>query len=74
MKGLKCELSSPSVLRQLTDNILIMLRDELLPVALRRRGKVDVDEAVTWGIQVRLECEQRVLVGHVLILRVKVVD
>ena len=51
-----------------------MLRDELLPAALGGRGKVDVDEAITWGVQVRLEREQRVLVGHVLVLGVKVVD
>lgn len=61
-------------LQQLTDNVLVMLRDELFPLALSGRGKVDVDEAVTRGVQVGLECEQRALVGHVLVLGVKVVD
>lgn len=51
-----------------------MLRDQLRPVALRRRGKVDVDEAVTGGFQIGLEREHRALVGDVLVLGVKVVD
>ncbi len=63
-----------SALQQLTNNILVVLRDELLPVALSWRGKVDVDQAVTRGVQVGLECEQRALVGDVLVLGVKVVD
>lgn len=62
------------VFRQLTDNVLVMLRDELLPVALSWRGEVDVDQAVTRSVQVGFECEQRALVGHVLVLGVKVVD
>lgn len=31
------------VLQNLTNDILLMLRQELLPAALLRRGKVDVD-------------------------------
>lgn len=62
------------VSQQLTDNVLVMLRDELFPVALIRRGEVDVDEAVTRGVQVGLEREQRALVGHVLVLSVEVVN
>lgn len=38
------------MLQQLTNNVLVMLRDELFPVALSWRGKVDVDEAVAWGV------------------------
>lgn len=60
--------------QQLTDDVLVVLRDELFPVALIRRGKVDVDEAVTRGVQVGLEREQRALVRHVLVLGVEVVD
>lgn len=62
------------MLQKLTNDILVMLRDELFPVALIRRSKVDIDEAITWGIQVGLECEQRVLVGDIFILSVKIVD
>lgn len=62
------------VSQPLTNNVLVVLRDELFPVALIRRGKVDVDEAVTWGVQVGLECEQRALVCHILVLGVEVVD
>lgn len=51
-----------------------MLRDQFFPVALSRRGKVDVDETVTWGIQVGFESEQRALIGHILILGIKVVN
>ena len=51
-----------------------MLGDELLPAALGRRGEVDVDEAVARRVQVGLEGEHRLLVGHVLVLGVKVVD
>ncbi len=38
------------VLQQLTNHVLVMLRDELFPVALSWRGKVDVDEAVARGV------------------------
>lgn len=62
------------VLQKLTNDILVMLRDELFPVAWVRRSKVDVDEAITWGVQVGLEREQRVLVGDIFVLGVKVVD
>lgn len=62
------------MLRRLTDNVLLVLRDELLPAALSRRGKVNVDEAVTRGVQVGLEREQRALIGHILVLGVKVID
>lgn len=60
--------------RRLTDDVLVVLRDELLPVALIRGGEVDVDEAVARRVQVGLEGEHRLLVGHVLILGVEVVD
>lgn len=62
------------MLLELTDNVLVMLRDELFPVALSWRGKVDVDEAVTWGVQVGLKSEHSGLICHVLILSVEVVD
>lgn len=65
---------APWMLQQLTNNVLVMLRDELFPVALSGRGKVDVDEAVARGVEVGLEREQRVLIGHVLVLSVKVID
>ena len=52
----------------------MVLWDELLPAALGGRGEVDVDEAVSRGVQVGLEGEHRLLVGHVLVLGVKVVD
>lgn len=60
--------------RDLTNDVLVMLRDELLPVAWIRRSKVDVDEAITRRVQVGLEREHRVLVGDVFVLGVKVVD
>lgn len=60
--------------QQLTDNVLVVLRDELLPPALIRESEVDVDEPVARRVQVGLEGEHRVLVGHVLVLGVKVVD
>lgn len=60
--------------RRLTDDVLVVLRDELLPVALIRRGEVDVDEPVARRVQVGLEGEHRLLVGHVLVLGVEVVD
>lgn len=39
-----------NALQKLTNHVLVMLRDELLPLALSRRGKVDVDKAVTRGV------------------------
>lgn len=59
---------------ELTDHVLVVLRDELNPLTLSRGGEVDVDEPVARRVQVGLEGEDRVLVGHVLVLRVKVVD
>lgn len=60
--------------RRLTDDVLVVLRDKLLPPALIRGSEVDVDEPVARRVQVGLEGEHRVLVGHVLVLGVKVVD
>lgn len=62
------------VLQKLTNDILVMLRDELFPVAWIRRSKVDIDEAISWSVQVGLESEQRVLVGDIFVLGVKIVD
>lgn len=62
------------VLQKLTNNILVMLRDELFPVARIRRSKVDIDEAITWSVQVGLEGEQCVLVGDILVFGVKIVN
>lgn len=62
------------MLQELTDNILVMLRNELFPLALIWRGKVDVDEAVTWGVKVGLECEQCALIGYILVFGVKIVN
>lgn len=62
------------IFQKLTNDIFVMLRDELLPVFLIWRGEVDVDESVTRGVQVGLKSKQSSLVGHVFILRVKVVN
>lgn len=64
----------PRVVQKLTDDILVMLRDELFPVTWIRRSEVDVDEAITWSLQVGLEREQRVLVGDIFVFGVKIVD
>lgn len=60
--------------QRLTDDVLVVLRDQLPPVALSRGGKVDVDEAVARRVQVCFERERRAFVGHVLVLGVKVVN
>lgn len=62
------------IFQNLTNDIFVMLRDELLPVSLIRRGEVDVDESVTRCVQVGLKSEQGSLIGHVFVLRVKVVN
>lgn len=68
------QLRWSQVLQKLTNNILVMLRDELFPVARIRRSKVDVDKAITWSVQVGLEGKQCVLVGDILVFGVKIVD
>lgn len=64
----------PRVVQKLTDDVLVVLRDELFPLAWIRRSEVDVDEAITWSVQVGLERELRVLVGDIFVLSIKIVD
>lgn len=57
----------------LTQDVLLVLRDQRGPVLLVRVLDVDVDEAVARRVQVGAEREHAALVGHVGVLRLEVV-
>lgn len=57
----------------LTQDVLLMLRDQRDPVLPVWVLDVDVDEAVPRGVQVGAEREHAALVGHVRVLSFKVV-
>lgn len=58
----------------LTEDVFVMLWDELLPLTGCWMSKVHVDETVAWSIQVRFESKYGALVRHIFVLSVKVVD
>lgn len=59
---------------QHTEDVFVVLWDELLPLTGRWLREVHVNETVARSVQVCFEGEHSVLISHVFVLGIKVID